>query len=141
MSQIREFMHTPVFACSPSATLAMAAREMGEHNVGSLVVTDNDDRIVAMITDRDIALAIGHGTSPDAPVDRVGVHSVLTIGADADIHDAAALMGSKAVWRLPVTDNTGRPLGMVSLNDVLAYLAQETQSLSLASHAHRGPQP
>jgi len=139
MSQLREFMHTPLFACSPSATLAAVAREMETHNVGSLVVTDDDDRILGMITDRDIALAIGRGSTPDTPVDRVSTHSVVTIGSGADVHDAAALMGSKGVWRLPVTDDGGRPVGMVSLNDVFGYLAQETQNLSLAAHAHRGP--
>lgn len=141
MSQLREFMHTPLFACSPSATLAMAAREMETHNVGSLVVTDHDDQILGMITDRDIALAIGRGSTPDTPVDRISTHSVVTIGTDADVHEAAALMGSKGVWRLPVTDDDGRPVGMVSLNDVFGYLADETQNLSLAAHAHQGPRP
>lgn len=138
MSQLREFMHTPLFGCSPSVTLAMAAREMETHNVGSLVITDQD-RILGMITDRDIALAIGRGSAPDTPVDQVSTHSVVTIKSDADVHDAAALMGDKGVWRLPVTDGGGRPVGMVSLNDVFGYLAQETQNLSQAAHAHRGP--
>lgn len=139
MSHLRELMHTPLFACSPSATLAMAAQEMDEHNVGSLVVTDRDDRILGLITDRDIALAIGRGNPPSTPVDRVSTHSVVTIGTDADVDDASELMQSKGVWRLPVTDDGGRPVGMVSLNDVFGYLAKETQGLSLAAHAHRGP--
>lgn len=139
MSQLKEFMHTPLFACSPSATLVMAAQEMDTHNVGSLVVTDHEDRILGMITDRDIALAIGHGSTPDTPVDRISTHSVVTIRTDADVHDAASLMGSKGVWRLPVTDDGGRPVGMVSLNDVFGYLAQEAQSVSSAVRAHRGP--
>jgi CBS domain-containing protein len=137
MSQLREFMHTPLFACSPSATLTMAAQEMETHNVGSLVVTDREDRILGMVTDRDIALAIGRGSAPDTPVDRISTHSVVTIRTDADAHEAAALMGRKGVWRLPVTDDGGRPVGMVSLNDVFGHVAQETQNLILAAHAHR----
>jgi CBS domain-containing protein len=140
MSQLKEFMHTPLFACSPSATLAMAAQEMEKHNVGSLVVTDRDDRILGMITDRDIALAIGRGDAPDTPVDRISTHTVVTVGLDADVDDAVALMGSRGVWRLPVTDDGGRPVGMVSLNDVFGHLARETQNVSLVAHAHRGPQ-
>ena len=140
MSQLREFMHTPLFACSPTATLAMAAQEMETHNVGSLVVTDREDRILGMITDRDIALAIGRGSTSDTAVDQISTHTVVTIRTDADVHEAAALMGHKGVWRLPVTDDGGRPVGMVSLNDVFGYLAQETESLSVAAHAHPGPQ-
>lgn len=139
MSQLKELMRTPLFACSPSATLAMAAAEMDQHNVGSLVVTDRDDRILGMITDRDIALAIGRGSAPETPVDQISTHSVVTVGTDADVHDAASLMGTKGVWRLPVTDEGGRPVGMVSLNDVFAYLAKETHDVSVASHAHQGP--
>ena len=139
MSQLKEFMHTPLFACSPSATLAMAAQEMDTHNVGSLVVTDREDRILGLVTDRDIALAIGRGSGPDTPVDQVCSHTVVTIGTGADVHDAAALMSKKGIWRLPVTDDGGRPVGMVSLNDVFGYVARETQNLSLAAHAHRGP--
>ena len=136
MMQLREFMHTPVFACAPATTLVAAAREMGEHNVGSLVVTDDDDRILGIVTDRDIALAIGRGTAPDATVDKISTHSVVTIGSDADIHEAAALMGSRGVWRLPVADRSGRAVGMVSLNDLFGYLADETRSLSHAAHSH-----
>lgn len=140
MRQLSEFMHTPLFACSPSATLTMAAQEMETHNVGSLVVTDRDDRILGMVTDRDIALAIGRGSGPDTSVDRISSHTVVTIGTGADVQEAAALMGKKGVWRLPVTDDGGRPVGMVSINDVVGYVAQETQSLALAAHAHPGPQ-
>jgi CBS domain-containing protein len=139
MTQLREFMRTPIFACAPTATLVMAAREMEAHNVGSLVVTDHDERILGVVTDRDIALAIGHGSSPDTPVDKVSTHSVVTIGSDADIHEAAALMGSKGVWRLPVADHSGRAVGMVSLNDLFGYLAQETRSLAEAAHTHGLP--
>lgn len=56
---------------------------MENHNVGSLVVTDRDDRILGMITDRDIALAIGRGNAVDTAVDRICTHSVVTIGTSA----------------------------------------------------------
>ena len=137
MHQLKQLMHTPVFACSPDATLVMAAQEMDKHKVGSLVVTDREDRILGMVTDRDIALAIGREKAPETPVDRISTHSVVTIGSEADARDAIELMGAKGVWRLPVTDDGGRPVGMVSLNDVFGSLAQETQELSVAAHAHR----
>jgi CBS domain-containing protein len=139
MSQLSVYIRKPIFACSPSATLTMAAQEMASHNVGSLVVTDREDQILGMITDRDIALAIGRGRSPETPVDQVSTHSVVTIRSDTDVHDAFSLMGSKGVWRLPVTDDGGRPVGMLSLNDVFDYLAHETENLSRAVHAHHGP--
>jgi CBS domain-containing protein len=88
-------MHTPLMACSPGATLAMAAREMEDHNVGSLAVTDRDDQILGMITDRDIALAIGGSNAADTPMDRICTHSVVTIGTETDLHDAAALMARR----------------------------------------------
>lgn len=139
MTQLTDFMQTPIFGCSPRDTLANAARQMEEHNVGSLVVTDTQERIIGLLTDRDIALAIGRGSTPDTNVDKISTHSVVTIGGDADITEAAAVMQSEGVWRLPVADDGGRPLGMVSLNDLFGCVAEETLSVSQAAHAHGLP--
>jgi CBS domain-containing protein len=136
VTQLREFMHTPIFSCSPTTSLAKAAREMEAHNVGSLVLTDDDKRIVGMVTDRDLALAIGRGYAPNTTVDTVCVHTVVTIASDADVHEAVSLMGSRGIWRLPVADSSGHAVGMVSLNDLFGCLAEETRSFSEAAHAH-----
>jgi CBS domain-containing protein len=133
---LKEFMQTPVFACAPTATLAMAAHEMAAHNVGALLVTDDDERIVGIVTDRDIALAIGNGHPGDTTVDEIDTHDVVTIEEDADVLGAARLMSTNGVRRLPVADPSGRAVGMVSLDDLFGYVANETSALSRATRAH-----
>ena len=102
-------IQAPVYSCSPTATLAMAAREMEVHNVGSLVVTDEDQKLVGIITDRDLALGLAHGQTAATTVEEVMSPRVVTIGVDASLDTAAATMDNRAVRRLPVVDVRGGP--------------------------------
>ncbi|HET9092242.1 MAG TPA: CBS domain-containing protein [Acidimicrobiales bacterium] len=133
--KLRDFMQSPVYACSPGTTLSTAAREMETHNVGSLVVTDDAERIVGIVTDRDVALAVGHGHLPDTTVEQVMSAQVVTIPDDATLDDASAEMDSHAVRRLPVVDGDGKAIGIVSLDDLYSYLTQETITLAGAVRA------
>jgi CBS domain-containing protein len=139
--RLREFMQAPVFACSPTATVAMAAREMEAHNVGSLVVTDSDEHIVGILTDRDLALSLAHGHDGALAVSEAMSADVVTIPDDADVHDAAATMDSHGVRRLPVADEEGRPVGIICLDDLYNYLTQEAITLYGAVRAQGAPQP
>jgi CBS domain-containing protein len=138
--RLRQFMQSPVYACSPTATLSMAAREMEAHNVGSLVVTDDDEKIVGIITDRDLALCLAHGRAAANTVAEIMSHDVVTIRDDADMDDAAAVMDSRAVRRLPVTDKRGHAIGMICLDDLYNYLTQETITLHGAVRAQGASQ-
>lgn len=138
--QLRDFMQSPVCACSRTTTLASAGREMAAHNVGSLVVTDDAEHIVGIVTDRDIAIGLGRGFDALSEVDRImSRNRVVTIPEDASLDDAAATMASNGVRRLPVTDDHDRPLGMISLDDLLNYLTQETITLVGAIRAQGPP--
>ena len=136
---LRGFMQSPVFDCSPTTTLAMAAREMETHNVGSLVVTDDGEKIVGIITDRDLALAIGHGRTATTTVEEIMSRYVETIPEVASLDDAAMAMDSRAVRRLPVTDEMGRAIGMICLDDLYNYLTQQTITLAGAVRAQGVP--
>jgi CBS domain-containing protein len=138
--RLRTFMQAPVYACSPTTTLSIAAREMEAHNVGSLVVTDDEERVVGIVTDRDLALSLGHGRGADTPVEQIMSGSVVTIDETADIDDAAAAMDSRGVRRLPVVDDERHPIGMICLDDLYKYLTQETITLAGAVRAQGVPQ-
>jgi CBS domain-containing protein len=137
--QLREFMQSPAYTCSPDTNLAAAAREMEAHNVGSLVVTDADDRIVGIVTDRDLALGWGHHKVPRTAVRAVMSSYVVTIPADATLDEAAAAMDARGVRRLPVADALGHPIGIICLDDLYRYLTQETITLAGAVRAQGLP--
>ncbi len=133
--RLRDFMQAPVYACSPDSGLALAAREMQIHNVGSLIVSDAEEKIVGIVTDRDLALALARGHGPETRVSEVMSHHVVTIPDDATLDDAASEMDAHAVRRLPVVDEQGRAIGIVCLDDLYSYLTQETITLAGAVRA------
>jgi len=138
---LQAFMQTPVYGCKRAATLEMAARDMEAHNVGSLVVTDDEDRIVGIITDRDMAIALGHGKGPATSVEEVMSTEVVTVSIDADVESAASEMDRRRVRHLPVVNDRGRPVGMVCLDDLYHYLARATSALAGALRAQGSARP
>jgi CBS domain-containing protein len=104
------------FATMP---LDKAAEQMKDLNVGSLPVCDSD-RLVGMITDRDItvratSLSLDPATTTVAEVMTPVIYSCYE---DQDIEEAAALMRQKQIRRLPVLDRNRRLVGIVSLGDL-----------------------
>ena len=116
-------------AVEPERTIRDAAAVMDQAGVGALAVVDGD-RLVGMVTDRDLVRrAIAHGLPYDARVDAVMSAPVVTIDADADLHDAYALFRTNAMRRLAVVRDD-RFVGMITIDDLLVDLAADLNDLS-----------
>jgi CBS domain-containing protein len=113
-------MTREVRVASPGQTIREVARIMAEIDAGVLPVGDND-RLVGMITDRDIAIrAVAQGKGPDTPVrDVMTTEKVLYCYDDEDLAQVAQNMGEQQVRRLPVVNREKRLVGIVSLGDVV----------------------
>lgn len=116
--------------------LAEAARLMRNHHVGSLVVVDErspGERLVAgMLTDRDIATA-AVGAERDPHACRVGdvmSADVVTVREQDSVLDVLAVMRRKKVRRVPVTGAQGELIGLVSVDDILAIVAEQMRALA-----------
>jgi CBS domain-containing protein len=110
------------------ATLGEVATLMRDRNVGSVVICD-EGRPQALITDRDVALAVGaNGADRSAAVDRHATRPLVTGDAEMDIEEAAALMVQHRIRRLPVMSG-GELSGIVTLDD----LAVRVGDIKLAS--------
>ena len=116
---VSDCMTRDVRLAAPGQTIREAANVMQEIDVGSLPVGEND-RLVGMITDRDIAIrAIAAGKGPDTPVREVMSNSqVLYCYEDEELTHVAKNMGDIQVRRLPVLSREKRLVGVVSLGDV-----------------------
>jgi CBS domain-containing protein len=115
---VNEAMSTDVKIASPNQTLKEAAMIMAEIDAGILPVGDND-RLVGMITDRDIAVrGVAKGLKPDAKVREVMSKEVMYCFEDDDIDDVALNMAELKVRRLPVLNREKRLIGIVSLGDI-----------------------
>ena len=122
----------------PEESLSKAARLMEQENVGAIVVVQQH-RPVGIITDRDLALAIClHGATPRDPVQKRMMSPVDTIRDVQGIYDATQKMMQLAVRRLPVVDEEGRLVGIVSLDDLLALLSRELRNIAEGVRAEVG---
>ena len=116
--KVREAMTTKVRTANPEQTICEAACLMAECDAGILPVGQND-RLVGVITDRDIAIrAVAHGKSPETPVSEVMSKEVLYCFEDEDLEHVAKNMGDVKVRRLPVLNRKKRLVGIVSVGDL-----------------------
>ncbi|MCC6888305.1 MAG: CBS domain-containing protein [Hyphomicrobiales bacterium] len=116
--QVREVMSENVWIASPDQTIRDAASTMAQIDAGVLPVGEND-RLVGMITDRDIAVrAIAQGKGPNTPVREVMSEEVKYCFEDEDLAEVAHNMADIKVRRLPVLNRDKRLVGIVSLGDL-----------------------
>lgn len=115
---VAEIMSRTVKTVAPETTIQEAARIMADADVGALPVAAAD-RLVGMITDRDIAIrAVAMGKGLETPVSDVMTPDVLYCHEDEDIGHISANMAENQVRRLPVVDADKRLVGIISLADV-----------------------
>lgn len=107
-------------------TVLTAARQMLEHEVGSLVVTDQDGLPDGIVTDRDIVLrcVAEELRAEKTKVGRVMTSEVHTVHEEVDIEVALVDMADKEVRRLVVVNDAGRVTGIVSLDDFLEGIVE-----------------
>jgi len=135
--RIEKIMHRPVITCRPMDSLHTAAALMWDHDCGALPVVDEDGRVLAMITDRDICMA---AFTQGLPLVAMKVKSAMSNQLHAchpedPVTEAEKRMGEKQVRRLPVVDLEGRVQGILTLND----LARETSPSDRAASRQGGP--
>src|SRR6266508_1665029 len=117
--RVREAMTHEVFIARPEQTILEAARAMSEIDIGALPVGEND-RLVGMITDRDIAVrAVGRNRGPLTRVRDVMTREVKFCYDDEDADHVARNMADLQVRRLPVVDRDKRLVGILALSDLV----------------------
>jgi CBS domain-containing protein len=115
--QITEAMTAEVVTAPRDATMQAVAELMRDRGVGSVVIVDGD-RPCALITDRDLAIAVGaNGVERSDEVDAHATRPLVTGHAEMDLEEAAALMVQHRVRRLPIVAG-GSLIGIVTLDDL-----------------------
>lgn len=125
--KVRECMTQGVQTVRPHDDLHQAALRMWKHDCGALPVVDRDDRVVGMITDRDVCMAAFTQGRPLKQL-RVSVamsERAISCAPDDSVSVAEAMMRTNRVRRLPVLDDEGRLVGILSLNDLALEAARE----------------
>jgi len=119
-------MHAGAECIGESQSLQHAARKMRDLDVGALPICGGDDRLVGIVTDRDIVIkCIASGVDPDAvSAGELAQSSPVSIDPTADVDEVLQLMQDNQIRRLPVIDNN-RVVGMISQADLARHLPEQ----------------
>jgi CBS domain-containing protein len=126
---IREVMTKDPVSLSETTTVTQAARAMRSRDIGDVVVvSEGDDQIRGIVTDRDIVVrVVADGADPDhVTLGEITSRDIVTLTVNDSVDDAIRLMRERDVRRIPVTQ-AGRAVGIVSLGDLA--VERDTDSL------------
>jgi CBS domain-containing protein len=131
---VRDVMTSPVVGVPEQTSLTEAARQMRSADIGDVVIVDGD-RVVGIITDRDIVIrGLADDRDPNTTtVGEIGSRDTVVIAPDQPAAEAVELMRQRALRRLPVCEN-GRLVGVVSLGN-LAVMRDPESALADISAA------
>jgi CBS domain-containing protein len=121
-----------IFSISPAATVLEAVKRMNDHGIGALIVMQ-DDGMIGMFTERDVLRRVmAEMRSPtEVTVAEVMTTEVICVPPTMEIEEASQVMRQKRVRHLPVCDDHGRIVGLVSIGDLNAfYSSHQEQTIS-----------
>jgi CBS domain-containing protein len=139
----KDIMKTKVITVSPLAPIAEAALLMRNKDIGALLVVDDEENPIGIITDRDIVVSIiANGENPekilvkDVMTKKPGSRKLIMVGEDTNIFDILRILSKNSIRRVPVT-RKGKLVGIVSVDDIVVVVA--TELTNLASTLTGGP--
>lgn len=121
-----------VVAVSPDTPAVEVARIMGEKNVGSVVIVTGDNRPAGVITDRDLVVRImARGVDPgEVRAGEIPNRDVITFRDSMGIYEAIQKMTAKTIRRMPVVDDDGKLIGIVTMDDIIRMLGEEMAAIA-----------
>ncbi len=130
--KIQNMMTTNVAACGPDTNLAAAAGQLWENDCGWLPVADGAGKVIGVLTDRDICMAVA---TKNRPASDIPVHEIMTSVVHAchpgdDVKSALRTMRNEKVLRLPVVNDDGNLQGVISMNDIMIQTEAGKSGLS-----------
>ena len=139
-TKVGDVMTSRPRAVTPQTPLSEVAEVMEAEDVGSVPVVE-DDRLVGIVTDRDIVIrAIAKGKDPRGmPASEASSRELVTVSPDDDLSDALKLMAQYQVRRLAVTGEDERLIGVVSQADVAMHV-KDKEAGELLEGISRQPQ-
>jgi CBS domain-containing protein len=139
-TKIAEVMTQRPRAVTPRTTVREAARLMDEEDVGSLPVVDEAERLIGIVTDRDVAVrVVGRGLDAETTVvGDVASTEVAVLTPDHDLDDALRLMAREQVRRVPIVVRENQLVGIIAQADV-AHAGKEKATGEVVEAISRSP--
>jgi CBS domain-containing protein len=121
--KVKEVMTQSAVCCSPGTNVGAAVELMWVRNCGMLPVVGIDRKLLGLVTDRDICIAMGtrNRLAGELTVGEIATRDVFTCKPDDEIHEALDTMANRKVRRLPVVNDEGIPQGILSMDDLITH--------------------
>lgn len=129
VQQLLKSKGSDLWTISPDASVFEALKSMAEHGIGALIVM-RDDRVVGILSERDYArkVILMDRASKETPVQSIMTAEVFFVRPQSTIEECMQLMSGKHIRHLPVLED-GRPVGIISIGDVVTSLISEKDVL------------
>ncbi|BAA79182.1 conserved hypothetical protein [Aeropyrum pernix K1] len=116
----KHVMSTPPVTIEVGRSIAEAARLMAERGVGSLIVVDKQGLVKGILTERDIINSLASGKAcAEGKVEDIMSRNPIVASPDDDLEIIIEKMRDMNIRHIPVIDEDGRPLGMISVRDII----------------------
>jgi CBS domain-containing protein len=131
----KNLMSSPAITLPITSSLNDVVETMYKEKIGSVIITDENNRIAGIITERDIIYASSKGLfkKENVKVEHLMSKNVITINEDGSIYEVIDKMRAHNIRHLPVVDNQGRPVGLISLRDLIDFSVSLLRTLMLPS--------
>lgn len=128
-------MTQAIFTGETHASLEGIARVMWDHDCGYVPIVDDDEKLAGVVTDRDVAMAayLQGKRLADIPVSEVMSQHVHACRPDSSVELAHEIMRSAEIRRLPVTDENGKLVGLVTWSDLLGAAQRVSDAAAAAA--------
>ena len=128
--RVRMLMTTPVETCGAASSVGEAAQTMRTSGCGCLPVIDAHDRLVGMLTDRDVCRLVGLRRDPwDVPVSDVMASDVVSCRIADRLDVALVAMKQYGIRRIPVIDASDHVKGLISIDDVIRSTGPDVKGI------------
>lgn len=123
--RVREVMKEVLITVKDDEPLTEVIKIMNERNIGSIIVTDEEGRAIGVFTERDLLRLVASNVGLDAlTVGDVMTRNVIVIEEDASLIKAVHLMAKHGIRHLPIVDEDGKVIGIISIRDAAIALAR-----------------
>jgi len=119
--KVKDLMTKTAVSCRSEMNLASAGALLWEHDCGLLPIVDETGKVTSVITDRDICIALSTrgGPSSEITTGEVSKPSVFVCSPEDEVRAALKTMSREKIRRLPVVDDEGGLVGVLSINDIV----------------------
>ncbi len=118
-TKVGDVARKDVVTISPDRTIRDAAASMYSSEIGSVVVVSPEGVAIGIFTERDLARVVSQGVPYDSQVGSVMTRSPVTIKASEPLSKALELMSERRIRHLPVVDDNGRVVGIITARDIV----------------------